>query len=275
MTVYIEYVIIDNLIIDYLMLKATFALTGKTCSRRRLFVCAFFGSISALIYPLLSFSQIIMVAFKIISGFLIVLLCGGFKSFKFYYVNTAIFFFYTFITGGVILGVTSILNIYPSSEFLTAIMVLPVYVVLNLLSRVKNYIFNRKKISDFCYTVKLIFKENTVESVGFLDTGNSLYDGENPVILCTEDLFFKLVGHDVFKVKLKDIAVGTVNGTCQKKTFVIDRLILYILDEPNIYNNVTVCISSGLVGCGYSVILHPHLLEETYAKNNTKTQKTS
>lgn len=275
MTVYIEYVIIDNLIIDYLMLKATFALTGKTCSRGRLFVCAFLGSITALVYPLLSFNTFIMVAFKILSGFLIVFFCGGFKTFKFYYVNTAIFFFYTFITGGVILGITSIFNVAPSSEFLTAIMALPVYVVLKWLSRIKSYVFNRKNISELCYSVKLIWKENTVESVGFLDTGNSLFDGENPVIFCTEDVFFKLVGKDVFKVKLKDIVVSTVGGTCQKKAFIIDSLILYNLDEPNIYNNVTVCISSGANGGGYSVILHPWLLEEFYAKNNAKTQKAS
>ena len=59
MIVYIEYVLIDNFIIDYLMLKATFNLTGMPVKKRRLFLCAFLGAAIALMYPLMQSFRIV------------------------------------------------------------------------------------------------------------------------------------------------------------------------------------------------------------------------
>ena len=56
MTVYIEYVLIDNFIIDYLLLKTSLALSGVMVKRARLFFCAFLGAGFALLLPVISVS---------------------------------------------------------------------------------------------------------------------------------------------------------------------------------------------------------------------------
>ena len=126
MTVYVEYVLIDNLVIDYLLLKATFALTGINYARGRLFVCAFFGAIVALVYPLIT-NKALSLIIKVLTGFLITLLAVKYRSKKEYCVNTALFFCLTFLSGGAFIGVCSILGIDYSSEFSIAVMILPVY----------------------------------------------------------------------------------------------------------------------------------------------------
>ena len=80
-TVYIEYVIIDNIIIDYFMLKVSLSLTGTPFRKRRLFLCAVIGAFIALLYPLLYNVKAIMIAVKVFTGFLMVLLSTNFNSF--------------------------------------------------------------------------------------------------------------------------------------------------------------------------------------------------
>ena len=161
MTVYIEYVIIDNLIIDYLMLKATFALTGITPSRGRLFLSAFFGSAVALLYPLLEVSAVILTLVKIFTGLTIMLFASSYKSVKSYYINVLVFFGYTFITGGAIIGLFSIFNIPYSSEYSVALMAVPVYFVLRALSELVKFVYRRKDVVSLVYSVSLTLRENT------------------------------------------------------------------------------------------------------------------
>jgi len=261
MTVYIEYVIINNVIIDYLMLKATFLLTGNPLLKRRLFLCAFLGGIIALVYPVLEINQTILTLVKIASGLLIVLLASEYKSAKSFYINAVIFFFYTFITGGVIIGVFNIFAIDYQTEFIVASIVIPVYLVLKALAQVKDYFFRRKNVESLIYKVQLCLKNQTLVAKGFLDTGNSLLDNGEPVILCDKHFAKKLIAENIAKIKFKKIEISTATGKRQNLAFKLDRLLLYTLDKEHIFNNVTVCISH-LNFRDYSVILHPDLIKE-------------
>lgn len=275
MTVYIEYVIIDNLVIDYLMLKATFALTNTDFKRGRLLFCAIFGAAVALIYPLIEI-KIIQTTVKILSGFLITLLAAKYRSKKEYIIVTALFFCYTFLTGGAIIGVYSVLGIDYSSECSVALMVLPVYLILRGVSAVIKFIYRRRHVVSTTFNVTLCVGENKVSGKGFFDTGNALYDGDSPVIVCGKKFAKNLIGKDFYKVKMKKIKVNTVSGGTENLAFRLDELVIYISDEPNIFNNVTLCVAGVGVGEGYDVILHPALMEEIYDNKRTfKTQKVS
>ena len=276
MTVYIEYVIIDNLIIDYLMLKATFALTGYPCARGRLFLCALLGAVIALLYPLLEINGVILALVKICSGLIIVLLSAEFSSPRRFYITAVIFFGYTFLLGGAVIGIFSLFGVPYSSEISIALMVIPVYFILRALSEVVKFIYRRKDNITHNYKIKAVLFGQAVDGVGFLDTGNGLYDNDNPVIVCNKNFFYKLAGENLPKIKLKKISVNTVNGKTENPSFNLDKLLIYFADEPNIYNNVTVCVTDALVGECYDVILHPAFLEVNYGdKNIFQTEKVS
>lgn len=261
MTVYIEYVIIDNFVIDYLLLKATFATTGMSVKRWRLFVCSFIGAVIALLFPMIKAHQIIIVLLKLCAGILLTILSANYKTIKSYFTNSAIFFGYTFLTGGAIIGVFNLLGLNYSSEISIALIILPVYALLRLLYALLMYVYKRKDIASLTYNVTIGVFGKEISATGFMDTGNGLYDGDSPVIVCDKKFFSSLIDGQILKAKIKRITVRTVTGQTTYPAVKLDYLKIYLSDEPNIYNNVTLCVTNNNVGESYDFILHPALLE--------------
>ena len=80
---------------------------------------------------------------------------------------------------------------------------------------VKVILINGKKLilkQKFVYKTQLMFNGKTFNVNGFLDTGNVLFDGDAPVIVCGKKLFLQILGDDVVRAKLKKLEISTVNG---------------------------------------------------------------
>jgi len=275
MTVFIEYVIIDNLVIDYLLLKGAFFITAVDYKRLRLILSACFGAGVALAYPLIE-NGVILTAVKILSGLTMVLIAGKFKSKKIFYICTLIFFFLTFLTGGAIIGVFNLFSIPLSNEYSIAFMILPVYFLIKWITAVIKFIYQRRHVISLTYKTVLFKGDMAIETKGFMDTGNGLFDGQNPVVMVSKDVFFALLGKNALKTKLKKISVQTVTGEKQSLAVELDQLLLYYLDKPHIYNNVTACLINRAIGGDYDVILHPAFMEMNYENQpKIKTEKIS
>ncbi|MCQ2387994.1 MAG: sigma-E processing peptidase SpoIIGA, partial [Clostridia bacterium] len=183
MTVYIEYVLIDNFVIDYLILKATFKITGNPAKKSRLFLSAFFGAFFALIFPLIDFNAYLTVIIKIASALIILLIANGYQTNKSYYVTSVIFLSLTFALGGAVIGVYSILNLDYSNELSIAFMILPVYLFVKVIMELINYFFSRSKEESYFVTCTLYAENESLTLRGFIDSGNSLYYDNKPVIV--------------------------------------------------------------------------------------------
>ncbi|MBQ3116476.1 MAG: sigma-E processing peptidase SpoIIGA [Clostridia bacterium] len=268
MLVYIEYVLIDNFFIDYMLLKATFSLTANKVGRFRLIICSFLGAIFALILPLISLPLFIMIPIKVLSGLIMVALSVKGKSIRALYKNFVVFLVLTASLGGAIIGIFSLFNISYSTEISVAIMVLPAFLLVKGIVGVIKHLSKKQKEQKYYYKISLSHLGTSVEGVGFIDTGNALYDGDSPVIVCDKAFILKLIGDNFLRLKLKKITIRTINGKEQNSAFKLDSLLIYCGDKPNIYKNVTVCISKGGVGDGYDVILHPALMEGNYSGNS-------
>ena len=264
MTVYIEYVIIDNFIIDYLLLKTSLALSGANTQRARLLFCAVLGVGFSLLLPIISVHTIILTLVKVCFGLIMVLLSAPFRSKREFYITTLLFFCLTFLTGGAVIGVFSIFGIDYSSEIVVSTMFVPVYFIIKATSSVIKYLYRRKSVQALIYETHVTVFNKTVSCRGFLDTGNGLYDGDRPVIICSKKFAKNLINLSAGGVKLKRLTVGTVNGQRQNIAFEIDEVKIYNLDKVNIFNNVTMCVVKESVGDGYDVILHPALVKGDY-----------
>ena len=82
MTVYIEYVLINNFIIDFFLLKTTFLLSGKSAKIYRLILASIFGSVVALIYPLVNLSPILTALFKLLVGIMLLVISKNYSEKK-------------------------------------------------------------------------------------------------------------------------------------------------------------------------------------------------
>ncbi len=269
MTVYIEYVIIDNVIIDYLLLKATFVFTGFSSRKCRLFLCAFLGAFIALVFPLVEINGLISTSLKIMSGLLMLLLANNYKTLNAFFRCTVVFFLLTFLSGGAVTGLYNLLGVSLGTESVVASVILPVYLVLKLISKTIIYLYKRVNITKFCYDVKLFYKDKSIMAKGFLDTGNNLYDKENAVILCSNDFAKEFLGDSIVNTKFNKLTVSTVAGEKTNLCFKVDKFILYIENKEHIFNYITVCIAD-FNSDEYQIILHPALLKE---KNGIESNK--
>ena len=272
MTVYIEYVIIDNLIIDFLILKATFSLTKISYGKRRLFLCALLGSIIALVYPLLEIEKVILTIVKIFSGLLLLLLANDYKKFKTFYVNAIVFFLLVFLTGGAVIGIYNIFNIPLAQETSVAFVFLPVYLVIKGVIEFASFIYKKKEVVCFTYDIELKVFGESQKAKGFLDTGNCSFDNGQPIIFCNQSFAKKLLKENIAKIKLKKILITTAIGQRENFSFVLDELVLYKGDSAHIFKNIRVCIAN-IKSSDFDIILHPALLKEDYESQDNGVDK--
>ena len=174
------------------------------------------------------------------------------------------FFCFTFLTGGAIIGVFSLFSIPYSAELSVALMAIPAYFIIRAVSEVLKFVYRRKDVVKLTYKLDLTLLGRVVPAVGFLDTGNALYDGDNAVIVTDKKFFLALAGDNLIKLKLKKLTVKTVLSNGENFAVSLDELKIYIGDKVNIYNNVTLLVVSKGVGEGYDVILHPALFRSSY-----------
>jgi len=276
MTVYIEYVLIDNFLIDYALLKCTFLIMGKQIKRLRLILCALLGSIIALVYPLISGVAVLSTIIKILTGLLLTLLSAKYNGIKDYFYCTLLFFLLTFLAGGTVIGVMQILGLNYSTKTFIAIGFLPALLIIKGVASFIKELYKRKGVMKGLYPVEMQVDGYMVKTNGFMDTGNNLYYNNAPCIVCGKAFFKRIIKGVKGLPKLEKISVKTVTGKGQMTLIKLSALKIYYGDKWHIHNSVNICVSPNFRGVGYDVILHPDLLEVNDEKFSTiKVKKVS
>ncbi len=259
MTVYVEYVLIDNFVIDFLLLKAALSVCGISAKKGRLFLSAAVGAAIALVYPALNLHPAILIPLKIAAGLLIVLLSAKFGRVKDFCIVSALFFAFTALLGGAIFGIYSLFGLDYTKELSAALIILPAYIVIKAARETVRFIYRRKEVVSLQYPVKITVAGVTVEATAFLDTGNNLYDGDNPVVLVSSSLAQKFFDGGR-KFAIKKLPVTTVGGTLFLPSFTADKITIEREGkEPLEYSGVTLCAAKSGFGTGTDVILSPAL----------------
>lgn len=263
MTVYVEYVLIDNLVIDFLLLKAALYTAGISVSKKRLFLAAAAGAAVALIYPALGLANALLIPLKISSGLLIVLLSARFRRPKEYFIVAALFLFYTALLGGAISAIYALFTIDGKKELSAAFIILPAYVIMKAALKAVRYVYKRKEVAAFTFFAEITVCGVTVTANAFLDTGNNLYDGDKAVVLISSSLAKKFFdGGKLFTIK--KLPIETVNGKTFLPAFCADKLILKTTEKAETaetfkYENVTLCAAKTGFSAGCEVIIPPSL----------------
>lgn len=260
MVVYVEYVLISNFIIDFLILKATFFSVAKKVKVKRIVLVSVFASVLSLVFPIITVNKVVGFCLRLCSGILIVLISSDYKTVKSFYVTTLVFFCYTFLFGGSVYALTNSLNYKIDTQLKTLLVVLPVFLVYLLGKSIFRYILTSTQESKYFYDVEVCVGSVCKRLVAFLDTGNGLSDGEYPVIICSKSIAKEFFKQTPFPA-LKHLYVSTVNGTDKKIAFTNTKICLINKDMQNIYNNVTMCVTDSGFSSNYQVIISPRLLK--------------
>lgn len=191
MEIVVEYVLIENLIINYLIMSCCGAMFRV--KPRLWFVSCFFGALMALFFPLFNFPVYIKIIATVLVAIIMVAISFPVKSFKDFAFYGFGFVFLTFVFGGLCQLLTSWFG--DLGTFLICIACMALYICVKLfLSRLSR----RRTLQTFTCSVQISCKGKKVEEIGYIDSGNVLYDPltSAPIVLITKDVFAKIVGED-------------------------------------------------------------------------------
>ena len=232
MQIIIEYVLIENLIINYFILTLSaqlFKIKAKFW-----FVSALFGSIMALFYPLFSFSLLIRIFSTILVSIVMVCISFPIKSFKDFLFYGFGFVFLFFVFGGACFMFVSWFG--DLSTFIITLIVFVLFLCTKLFLR---RLSKKRALQSFTCSVQIQSGGRVVEEIGYLDSANVLYDPVTsaPIVLISKKTFSKLVGEDYIYYLLKKdkikklpyghfVNVGSAVSKGEMLVFMADKLII-------------------------------------------------
>ena len=234
MVVYVEYVLIDNFVIDFIILYCLGKILKLHINYARLILSSFLGVAFAFLTPYLSINDIFLLLLKFAMAVVLVFLAFRFQKTKAFIIAWFCFLFLTFLLGGVCYGLQGLLNsakilgstfAYENS-FPISLIILAVFIFIILGSNLFNYIKTNKAHAN----VSIVFNGQTKHFVALVDSGNQLIDEKTKIaisFLSRKD-FFSYFGITDFKKILtyENILCKTVAGSKMLDTITVDKIII-------------------------------------------------
>jgi len=208
-TVYIEYLLLDNLIMNYLII---FIAARCLCNKIiiwRIALAAGIGAIYTIFYFMPEFCFLQMFIFKILLSFLMTLVGISFKKGLLPFIKAiSVFYFTTFMFGGILLGLDYFFNqelmIYNGMFFIIDFslckMIVYILIAIILLRYFWIWIKRYFQYDKLLVKINIQFDDLTKNITALLDTGNRLFDPitKSPVIIVE---FIKII--DIFPEEMQ------------------------------------------------------------------------
>lgn len=256
MELYIEYVIINNFLIDYLVLYLTSLAVKRRALWWRMALSALFGACYAVIAPLIPYPYDIPL--KAVSLLIMCAIAAGIKKPLIRY--TLIFLAITCFMGGLVTagrytGMRLIDALSEPNSCLAAI-VSGVALLLTAFSKAMARMVNYNKRHGELIAVQIDTGKAEYLDKALYDSGNRLYyKGLYPVIVIDSEY---VSGSAVGKIKVK-----TVTGTDTMELYNVKKLSI----NNTVYNNVYAVKRE--LDSGYKVILHADIKPDIKHKNHS------
>ena len=244
MKVYLELYFLINYILDISLLIGTSKILKINIKIIRYFIGAFIGSIS-IILIFININNITLFLIKIIISIIMIISTFGFNNI---FRNTFYFYLLSIILGGIFyLLDINLFNINNYYNYLFLIILSPIIIYLIVVEYLK-----RKRINNIKYKIIIKYKNISINTYGFIDTGN-----------CLKDPYFNksiiLIDNNINIDKPILVPFKTISDSGFINCFKPDKLII----NNKLFSNYLIGISNkkiNLEGC--NCILPNTLLEE-------------
>lgn len=245
MRIYIDLFFLFNTIMDIIIITSVSILLKRNTTYKRILISSLLGGISSLML----FTSINRLLLELITIILMITIAFKYKNIRYFLTNILYTYILSILLGGLIYLFNSkvTLNIYLN------------YLVIIILSIevMTLYIKENKKIKNTYnnyYKVDIYFKDKEkISLIGFLDTGNNLYDPykKRPIILVDK----KYQKEDKFIL----VPYHTINGEGLLKCIKPEKV---YIEKIGYKNNLLVAFSSSPSTInGVEVLLHKDLMK--------------
>lgn len=263
MEVYIEYAFLQNFLFDGALLFLALKGAKVEIQWKLLLLSAALGALFALLFPLFAFNDVLSLLLKLVAGLLICLIPSRLKTKKQrgrYALTVCFFFIFSFGFGGALLAV-----LQSAEERTSPFLVLLGFLLLSCFSLVfVEKMYKKRAIHAFLYDCVLINGETEVKAQGFLDSGNLATKKGVPVCFLSPDLFYDLIGQQMFFEK----EAGQVRDEMCVQTIVgVEVLPLYKGEisikkgRESIRKEVYFALSKNSISKEYALLLNARIFE--------------
>ena len=234
MQVYIEYAILDNFIVDWFLLRQAAVLLRIKFKKRFLLLAATIGTVVAVVLPIADVPQIISFIIKLLLGALMCFVAVKHSNLVAYVKYFNVFLLLTFLLGGLVIGIMSILGIPYDFEAYYSNKLMPIglnvlfgYLLAFGIKRFIARFVSSVLIAPDLYETEISVGGRTFKAVAFFDNGNRLKDEKTglPIIICGEKFFNKL-STSAMLVAAGRILYSTASGTGENVFYNTDYVIV-------------------------------------------------
>lgn len=261
MEVYIEFVVLDNLIINYILLNLINITLKLNAKKSLMLISSLIGMVVAIFLPLITINGVLLFFIKIVLGLVMVAIIKKPKSINQYLLSFALFLTYTFILGGMCFGVMFMLNIKTTFsgvvlynfEIPVSLFILLGLIYLKLMLKLIKSVKHKFTFNNFYYDVKVINNNVSLYLNGFLDSGNQIECDGTGVMVINYASFLKLYPN----IDYQKIIVGNLKNCGLKNARFINvgsaansgKMLIFNVDELEVItNNKTVKLINAKLG---------------------------
>lgn len=258
--VYIDYIFIENLIMNYLLLYQTSKFIKERLNKFKILVSSLVGTLYVTIMYLMKIEILNYSVLKFVLSIVMVYICFTPKEIRKYIKEVIVFYFISIVNIGTYLMIITLFNISLSNSVIKITVYLIGTIIVWCINSQMWRIFklNLKK-ENLIYDVFVPSKGRYIAYKGFIDTGNTskhLETGRmifyaNRKNICLEEY------------EMVDINVNTVNNVDNLKGYIVNNVIVKNKNDIK-FVDIVMCFSKNNIKnkLGYDMIMNYEIYED-------------
>lgn len=243
MKILLESIFIENIVLNFILLKETVYLSKQKAKNKNLILGAFVGATYIVIMLYLKINILNYVIFKLLLVGVIIYVSFIPNNVRKYLKLILMFFVVSIVNVGTLIVIKQIFNIEVIKNWLKIVIYginfcFSKFVFMKLWNVYKNEITKRELI----YNVEIKIGKNKYSYRAFLDTGNTVYSHGLPIIFANQDIK-EMNLRDVENFEVQTVTLGNVT---YKTAYVFDNILIY--NKENVWK-----VRSGVVFEPYKI----------------------
>lgn len=231
MEIYIESFIIQNILINFCLLKLVYLTTKSKTKFFSLLLSSIIGTISSVFVVIFLNNVLILNLCKLTTA--LIMIGIAFKQTKKQFAfNIILLFIYTYAFGGIITSLSSAVyytsfGLVTTSKFSLELICIILIIFTYVFELVVKHIKLKISTNNLIYDLTLTQANKSIKVNAYMDTGNFINHNGKPVLLLDLDVFLKLTNSNLIEFytkKSEEIKTKTVNGCNSLKIFKIDEI---------------------------------------------------
>ena len=207
MTVYIDIIFIENIVINYIILYATGIVSKSKINQKKMIISSLIGAVYSVIYYILKINIYSNMIVKLMLSIAMVYIAFETKNFKVLAKKLVLFYLVSFVFAGAALGIIYMVNTqnitiqngmivgsYTLKTILIGIVVAFIVIIIGF-----NFAKGKLSRKDLIYNIKIYINGKNVKTKAMMDTGNFLKEPITniPVAVVEHTLLYEIMPKEI------------------------------------------------------------------------------